>query len=76
MISKPAFLRWLPLFLVSALGLFFELAVIRWLSAEVRLVAYFKNLPLLAAFLGLAIGFALVRVVYGGALIASWTKRK
>ena len=52
--------RWFPLFLVSGLGLFFELAVIRWMSAEVRLFSYFKNLPLLAAFLGLAIGFAVV----------------
>ncbi len=56
----PSFRRWFPLFLVSGLGLFFELAVIRWMSAEVRLFSYFKNLPLLAAFLGLAIGFAVV----------------
>jgi len=55
---KPTISRWWPLFLVSGLGLFFELAVIRWISAEVRLFSYFKNLPLLAAFLGLAIGFA------------------
>jgi len=60
MISKRPFLQWQPLFLISALGLFFELAVIRWLSGEVRLFSYFKNLPLLAAFLGLAVGFALV----------------
>ncbi len=52
--------QWTPLILISSLGLFLELAVIRWLSAEVRLFSYFKNLPLLAAFLGLAIGFALV----------------
>ena len=58
--SKQALLQWQPLFLVSALGLFFELAVVRWIAGEVRLFAYFKNVPLLAAFLGLAIGFALV----------------
>jgi spermidine synthase len=52
--------KWWPLFLISFLGLFFELAVIRWVSGEVRLFAYFKNLPLLAAFLGLALGFGLV----------------
>jgi spermidine synthase len=52
--------RWGPLFLISALGLFLELAVIRWLSAEVRIFSYFKNFPLLAAFLGLGIGFGLV----------------
>ena len=52
--------RWLPLVLISALGLFLELAIIRWISGEVRLFSYLKNIPLLAAFLGLAIGFALV----------------
>jgi hypothetical protein len=52
--------KYFSLFLISSLGLFLELAVIRWLSAEVRLFSYFKNLPLLAAFLGLAIGFMLV----------------
>ncbi|MBL6966336.1 MAG: hypothetical protein ISR60_07250 [Anaerolineales bacterium] len=46
--------------LISCLGLFFELAVIRWISGEIRLFSYFKNLPLLAAFLGLALGFGLV----------------
>ncbi len=58
--NKQSLFRWAPLFLVSSLGLFFELAIIRWLSAEVRLFSYFKNLPLLAAFLGLAIGFTRV----------------
>lgn len=37
-----------------------ETAVIRWIAGEVRLFSYFKNLPLLAAFLGLSVGFALV----------------
>lgn len=60
MTYKRAFLCWYPLFLISALGLFLEMAVIRWLAAEVRLFSYFKNLPLMAAFLGLGIGFALV----------------
>jgi spermidine synthase len=59
-VSKRRFLRWWLLFLVSSLGLFLELAVVRWISGEVRLMAYFKNLPLLAAFLGLSIGYALV----------------
>jgi spermidine synthase len=54
-----AILPWIPLFAISFLSLFFELAVIRWVSGEVRLFSYFKNLPLLAAFLGLAIGFGL-----------------
>jgi len=50
--------QWWPLFVISGLGLFFELAVIRWITAEVRLLSYFKNLALLAAFLGLALGYA------------------
>jgi len=45
------------LFLVSLLSLFCELLVIRWLSTEIRIFAYFKNLPLMAAFLGLGLGF-------------------
>lgn len=60
MIFNRTFLRWFPLFLISSMGLFLELAVIRWLAGEVRLFAYFKNLALLAAFLGLSVGFALV----------------
>ena len=52
--------QWGPLFLISCISLFMELAAIRWISGEIRLLAYFKNLVLLAAFLGLAIGFALV----------------
>lgn len=53
--------RTLPwhLFLLSAVSLFLELAIIRWLSSEVRIFAYFKNLPLMAAFLGFGIGFSL-----------------
>ncbi|HEU5107335.1 MAG TPA: hypothetical protein VFT95_02035, partial [Micromonosporaceae bacterium] len=46
---------------VSALGLFVELLLIRWLDAQVRPLAYVKNLALVASFLGLGIGFALAR---------------
>jgi hypothetical protein len=46
------------LILISFVSLFLELAVIRWLSAEVRIFAYFKNLALMAAFLGFGIGFS------------------
>lgn len=45
------------LFCVSFVGLFFELALIRWLGAEIRVFAYLKNVVLIAAFLGLGIGF-------------------
>ena len=52
--------KWFPLFLISFLSLYLEIAVIRWLGSEIRLLAYFKNLILLASFMGLAIGFSLV----------------
>ena len=45
------------LFLLSFIALFLELAIIRWLSSEIRIFAYFKNLPLMASFLGFGIGF-------------------
>lgn len=44
---------------MSFLALYYELVVIRWLASEVRVFAYFKNLPLLASFLGLGVGCAL-----------------
>lgn len=44
------------IFLVSLVALYFELVVIRWLSSEIQVFAWLKNLPLLAAFLGLGIG--------------------
>ncbi len=49
----------LELVLISFIALFLELAIIRWLSSEIRIFAYFKNLPLMAAFLGFGIGFFL-----------------
>jgi SAM-dependent methyltransferase len=45
------------LFILSAIALFVELALIRWLGCEVRIFAYFKNLILIACFLGFGMGF-------------------
>ncbi len=45
--------------LASALGLYFELFLIRWHSSSFQLFAYYKNVTLIACFLGLGIGFAL-----------------
>jgi hypothetical protein len=59
--TKSFMQHWFPVFLISALSLYLELAVIRWVAGEVRVFSYFKNLTLLAAFLGLAIGFGIVR---------------
>jgi hypothetical protein len=49
------------LFLVSALGLFVELVFLRWVASELRIFAFYKNLALIAAFLGLGVGFAIRR---------------
>jgi len=46
------------LFLSSLVGLFVELALIRWIPNTVHVVAFFANLVLIAAFLGLGIGMA------------------
>jgi SAM-dependent methyltransferase len=47
------------LLLASFLVIFAELALIRWISVEVRVFAYFKNLALLVCFLGFGMGCAL-----------------
>ena len=44
------------LFLASFAALALEMALIRWLPAHVRVVSYFPNLVLIAAFLGLGLG--------------------
>ena len=49
----------LQLFTVSLISLYFELLVIRWLSSEIRIFAYFKNVPLMACLFGLGLGMAL-----------------
>jgi spermidine synthase len=49
------------LVLVSALTLFLELLMIRWVSSEVRIFAYFKNFVLVACFLGFGVGCYLCR---------------
>ncbi|MCC7010236.1 MAG: spermidine synthase [Acidobacteria bacterium] len=43
-------------FLSSFLVLFLEVALIRWMPAYIRLLAYFSNFILLATFLGIGIG--------------------
>lgn len=53
--------RWGDLALASILGLFLEVALIRWHGTEFRACAYFKNITLLACFLGLGLGFARAR---------------
>ncbi len=47
--------------LVSVAGLFLELLMIRWISSEVRIFAFFKNFVLVACFLGFGLGCYLSR---------------
>jgi len=53
--------RYSSLVLVSVLSLFLEMMMIRWVSSEIRVFAYFKNLVLLACFLGFGLGCYLCR---------------
>ena len=51
----------LRLILGSALMLFLELALIRWLGANVVHLSYFTNFVLLGSFLGIGLGFLISR---------------
>jgi hypothetical protein len=44
------------IFWISALGLFLELLLIRWIGTEVRIFAYLQNTILVVCFLGLGVG--------------------
>lgn len=49
----------LLLFLASFVALYFELVVIRYLSTEIRIFAYLKNLALIASFFGIGLGMVI-----------------
>src|SRR5947209_18091803 len=51
----------LQLVLVSVVSLFVEMLMIRWVSSEIRIFAYFKNFVLVACFLGFGLGCYLCR---------------
>ncbi|MBV9183911.1 MAG: methyltransferase domain-containing protein [Acidobacteria bacterium] len=53
--------RYSSLALVSLLALFLEMMMVRWISSEIRVFAYFKNLVLVACFLGFGLGCYLCR---------------
>lgn len=46
----------LELFLISMVGLFLELMLIRWVTTEIRIFAYLQNTVLVVCFLGLGMG--------------------
>jgi spermidine synthase len=48
--------RTLALFLISVVGLFLELLLIRWITTEIRIFAYLQNTVLVVCFLGLGMG--------------------
>ncbi|MEK7866836.1 MAG: hypothetical protein AAB434_09160, partial [Planctomycetota bacterium] len=49
------------LILVSAIALFHEMLVIRWLAGECRVYGYYANLPLIVAVFGIGAGCMLAR---------------
>src|SRR5207247_11409226 len=62
------------LFIASFLALYFELVVIRYLSTEIRVFAYLKNLPLIASFFGTGLGMIVgrprkFRLIFPGAVL-------
>jgi SAM-dependent methyltransferase len=64
--SGPGPSRWLDanavrLFACGLAALFWELVLIRWLGASIRIVAYFANLVLISAFFGLGAGALMTR---------------
>jgi spermidine synthase len=59
--EPPFAFSYRQLFILSFLGMFFEMLMIRWLSSEIRIFAYYKNFVLIACFLGFGLGAALCR---------------
>ena len=53
--SVPVNQTW-AIFLISVLGLFLEMLLIRWISTEIRIFAYLQNTVLVVCFLGLGLG--------------------
>ncbi|MFA5260892.1 MAG: class I SAM-dependent methyltransferase [Candidatus Omnitrophota bacterium] len=53
---KPGLSKIAELFLISFITLFFEILFIRWIPSSIQIIAYFTNIVLISAFLGLGIG--------------------
>ena len=52
----PSHRRLVSLFLISFVVLFVETMLIRYIGSQTRIFAFYKNIPLIGAFLGLGIG--------------------
>src|SRR5260370_24914032 len=57
----PLTFSYRQLFVLSLLGLYFEMLMIRCLSSEISIFAYYTNLVLISCFLGFGLGCALCR---------------
>lgn len=54
--GRQALRAGLSLLVISFLTLYFELLIVRWLPTEIRVLAYFSNVTLISAVLGLGVG--------------------
>lgn len=52
------------LFLISFITLYFEILFIRWIPSCIQIIAYFTNIILISAFLGLGIGCLLAELKF------------
>ncbi len=50
--------KWFELFILSAVSLYIELLIIRWMSGDIRAFTVFRTFPLISCFVGLGVGFA------------------
>lgn len=61
------------IFLISAVGLFLEMMLIRWVDTEIRIFAYLQNTVLIVCFLGLGMGcFTCRRPVSARDILLPW----
>src|SRR5689334_3692613 len=60
-VFKPGYSTLRDLALWSFVALFLEILMIRWISSEIRIFAYFKNFVLIACYLGFGLGCYLCR---------------
>lgn len=62
--KKENFIKILDLFLISFIALYFEILFIRWIPSSVQIIAYFTNIILISAFLGLGLGCLLAKIKF------------
>lgn len=56
--------KFIDIFLISFVTLYFEILLIRWIPSSVQVLAYFSNIILISSFLGLGIGCMLADAKY------------